>query len=134
MNLALLLLSSCSDVAAHLRHHTYPPGFRYVTQEQLDSSMWRLAHGVRGLREALREQPVDATRRAEIIQFLQMMDLAAKDLDAQGWPSNHPLVDAHLDALRADIAQARRAVEWNPPNYVLAGAVSGACMYCHDGL
>lgn len=133
MILAMLLLSSCGDVATNLRRHTYPPGFRYVTREQLDSSMWQLAHAVRGLREALREQPVDAKRRAEIIQLLQMMDLATKDLSSHGWPSNHPLVDANLDALRADIAQARRAVEWNPPNYVLAGAVSGACMYCHDG-
>ena len=125
------LACACSDFAARLRRHTYPPGFQYITREQLDSSMWQLAHAVQGLRTALREAPIDEARRAEISQLLAAMEVATKDLSAHGWPTNHPLVDANIDALHADIAQARRSVEGNPPNYVLAGAVSGACIYCH---
>jgi len=127
--------AACADLAASVRRHTYPPGFQYITREQLESNMWQLAQAVHGLRHALQDPtPIDAARRAEIQRLLRAMDLAARDLSAHGWPTNHPWVDANIDTLRADIAQAERSVAMEPPNYILAGAVSSACLYCHTGL
>ena len=36
-----------------------------------------------------------------------------------------------LRTLADDLRAARTAAEHDPPNYFLAGSVSGACLYCH---
>jgi hypothetical protein len=48
-----LQVSSCADIAARVRRHTYPPTFNYITDEQLRSTMWRLAYHSRELRELM---------------------------------------------------------------------------------
>jgi hypothetical protein len=125
-------LAACSGLTARVRRHTYPPSFNYITQEQLHSTMWQLAQAVNNLDHIIHEPGVmDQERRVEVARLLVLMERATGELGGHGWPSNHPLIDANLSAFRADIVNARRAVEGNPPSYVLAGSVSGACMYCH---
>ena len=131
--LALLCfaIAGCADVARRVRQYTYPPEFRYIERDQLRSAMWQLAYHSRELNRVMgitEKQPPD---RAEIVTHLQGMEQAAAGLDTSGWPSNHPLVDMNLPNFRRDIKLAREAVERDPPNYLLAGHVGGACVYCH---
>jgi hypothetical protein len=124
-------LLACSDLPARMRRHTYPPGFSYISREQLDSAMWQLARQVRDLDRLVREPPaIDAGRRAAILQVLTEMDRTTAGL-RQGWESSHPLIDADVDKLRDDVALARAAVAHDPPRYYLAGSIAGACLYCH---
>ncbi len=52
-------------------------------------------------------------------------------LDQSGWPTNHPNVDMNLPGFRRDLKFAREAVEHDPPNFLVAGPVIGACVQCH---
>ena len=132
---ALLLpqVLGCADFAGRMRQYTYPPTFRYITEEQLRSTMWRLAYHSRELRELMVSPDETAAHRSEILQHLRMMEQATIDLNRTGWPTNHPLIDANRSNLLRDIRTAHEAVN-RDPNFLLAGAVSGACAYCHPNL
>jgi len=133
--LTSLLVAACHGVSEQVRKVTYPPDFVYITRQQLDFTMWQLAKDVRELNALMRAPvPIDAQRRAAIVGHLTSMEEAAAALQSQpGWHSNQPLVDTNLRRFESDVARARHAVEAEPPNYYLAGFVSGACLYCHGG-
>ena len=130
---ALLALqaSSCADTAAWVRRYTYPPTFHYITDDQLRSTMWRLAYHARELRELMASPEETVAHRSKVLQQLEGMEQTAVDLNRTGWPTNHPLVDANRSNLLRDIRMAQAAIRREPPNFLLAGSVSGACAYCH---
>ena len=127
-------LAACAGFSAGLRQYTYPPDFEYITQEQLRSTMWQLAKQVREL-QLLMLEPTSSNgqQRQKVSELLMTMEHTTSQLNTSGRPSNHPVIDRNLDALRRDIALARASVEKNPPNYFLVGSVTGACVYCHRG-
>ena len=129
---AVATLSACADFSARLRRYTYPPGFTYITEEQLRSTMWQLAKDIRQLERTVREPgQINDQRPAEIVKLLASMEDATAKLSREGFRSNHPLIDAHLPSFRRDISLARKGVEGVPPNYTLVGLLPGACIYCH---
>jgi hypothetical protein len=95
--------------------------------------MWRLAYHSRELRELMSSPEYIAARRADALQHLEGMERAILDLNRSGWPTNHPLVDANRSTFLRDIKIAREAISREPPNFLLAGPVAGACVYCHGG-
>jgi hypothetical protein len=123
----------CEGFAKWARQYTYPPDFRYITPEELHSTMWQLAYHSRELHRLMRLSGNPQLYRGEIIEQLQGMERATEKLDRSGWPTNHPLVDMNLANFRSDIRAAREAVEREPPNFLLAGPLTGACVYCHSG-
>ena len=88
-----------------------------------------LAHAANALPEVLEALECSI----EIIENLQAMERAAGQLDQSGWPTNHPLIDMNLTKFLRDIRFARESVERDPPNFLLAGPLMGACVYCHGG-
>jgi len=128
-----ILVGACSDVPAALRRHTYPPNFKYIDREQLQSTMWQLADTVHTLDRLMREPgPIDPTRRAQVRRLLGTMIADTHTLQAQGRPTNHPLLSENMEGFERDVAQALAGVEAEPPNYYLVGTVSGACLTCHS--
>ena len=107
-----------------------PPTFHYITDEQLRSTMWRLAYHSRELHDLMTHEAT-TSKRAEVLQHLRIMEQATLDLNRTGWPTNHPLVDAKRSNLLRDIKNAQEAVSRDPPSFLLAGTVAGACAYCH---
>ena len=93
--------------------------------------MWQLAYHSRELRELLATPEKTASNRADVMKHLQVMEQAVIELNRTGWPTNHPLVDANREKLLRDIRAAREAASREPPNFVIAGSISGACVYCH---
>lgn len=128
--LLVLQASSCANFGAWVRRYTYPPTFRYITDEQLRSTMWQLAYHSRELNDLMAREAF-ASQRAEVMQHLRLMEQAMLDLNRTGWPTNHPLVDAKRSNFLRDILNAQEAVSRDSPSFLLAGAVSGACAYCH---
>ena len=92
--------------------------------------MWRLAYHSRELHELMTRETT-ASQRAEVLQHLRMMEQATLDLNRTGWPTNYPLVDAKRSDFLRDIKNAQEAVCRDPPRFLLAGTVAGACAYCH---
>jgi len=116
-----------------LREHTYPPSFNYVSEEQLQSAMWKLADQAIRLDRMMRTANVgDEALQAQVIWLLTEMVFVTGELGPADWPSNHPRVSRNVAVFRRDLEAARRAVEVDPPNYFLAGFISGACVHCHE--
>lgn len=126
-----LQATSCANFAGQVRKYTYPPAFHYITDQQLRSAMWQLAYHSRELRVLMASPDETAVNRAEVLQHLRAMEQVMIDLNRTGWPTNHPMVDANRSSFLQDIRTAQDGVSREPPNFFLAGAVSGACAYCH---
>jgi hypothetical protein len=125
-------LSGCSDLARWVRQFTYPPEFRYVERDEVRGIMRVLAAHARAVNQLMmRQDDPPQEHRAEIAEHLRTMEQAAEKLDQSGWPTNHPQVDMNLPTFRRDLKSAREAIEHEPPNYLLAGPVTGACIRCH---
>jgi hypothetical protein len=127
----LLQVLGCADFAGWVRQYTYPPTFHYISTEQLRSTMWRLAYHSRELNQLLRSTGTIESHRKEILEHLGAMEQAATELNRTGWPSNHPLIDENRSNFLRDIKMAGDAIRREPPNFLLAGSVTGACIYCH---
>lgn len=95
--------------------------------------MWQLAFHSRELDRLIRSPETPLKNRSEILDQLVAMERAAEKLDRSGWPTNHPLIDMNLSNFRRDIRLAREAAERDPPNFMLASPLAGACVYCHGG-
>lgn len=129
--LGATLFAGCNP--AKIRRFTYPPDFKYLEHSQIESAMLKLARHVRSLDRILREPDPESTdQQTQVAKILRAMETTAAELDPGGQRSNHPLIDRNIKAFRQDIEMARRAAEHDPPNYFLAGTVSGACRYCHQ--
>ena len=131
--LIALALMGCADFARWVRQYTYPPEFRYLEGDEVRSTMRQLAFHSRELNRLIHASEGPQKQRNEMITHLRAMEEAAEKLDQSGWPTNHPLIDMNLPSLRRDIKFAREAIEREPPNFLLAGPVTGACVYCHGG-
>ena len=135
----LLAAIACASACAAtwptlLRRHTYPPDFRYVSQEQLRSSMWLLGRETLELRSVLADPTLsEETRRTRAQLLLGGMESTVQKIGPGQWSTNHSELRSGLQALESDIHLAREAVNHEPPSYFLAGSVSGACLYCHSG-
>jgi hypothetical protein len=127
-------LGCAPDGLERLRAHTYPPTFTYISDEQLRSTMWKLADHASQLDRLMRaSHDGGEALRAQVIWQLTEMDRAAAALGPTGWPTNHPRVSRNVETFRREVEAARHAAELEPPNYFLAGSVSGACVQCHAG-
>jgi len=116
-----------------LRGHTYPPSFNYISAEQMKSTMWALAGHAEELDQLMNESSEgDEALQAQVIRLLGEMDRDAQALGPGDWPSNHPRVSRNVESFRRELRDARRTAELDPPNYFLAGSVTGACVQCHE--
>jgi hypothetical protein len=95
--------------------------------------MWRLAEQVRWLDATLRDDArPEPERQRAVVGILDQIEAETRQLGSEGAVTNHPLLDKHVARLRDDIARARAGAASDPPRYALAGAVAGACIYCHE--
>lgn len=128
---ALAAASCTGELLGVVRTVTVPPEIAYVPRAEVRVGMRALAANSNDLSGLLRVaadgREID---RAAVVDRLRAMERAARGLGA-GWPTNHPMVTGRIDAFVEDVVRARTAVEHEPPRYVLAGMVAGACLYCH---
>ena len=129
---ALGSLACSGDPLEQLRAHTYPPSFTYIPEEKLHDTMWQLADGVSKLDRLMLEPPASGEAlQAAVLAELDAMQGSAVALGPTGWPTNHPGLSRNLGAFRDALRAARRDAALVPPNYYLAGSISGACTSCH---
>lgn len=127
------LVVACAHVASGVRQVTYPPDFRYITDDQLRSSMGRIAAGTARLDGLSRSPGGLAEHRDEVVATLLEMERIVSRLNPSDLPTNHPLLNANLERLRQDIQEARMAAQRDPPSLGRAEAVPGSCLICHAG-
>ena len=99
--------------------------------EATQGAMRELARKVAELDGTLRStRPLGPLDQDRVAVLLGDIDALAAELE-QLPPGAHPPL-SNLARLRADVQRARRAVTGEIPDYYFAGAVSGACVYCHS--
>lgn len=127
-----LALVACSDFAGTVRQVTYPPGFTYVSREELDSRMHELGYELQQLDRALGpERDAIAEQQQQVIDILRNIARIAGSIEASEPGSNHPFLQNDMATFLATVRQARLAATSNPPRYYGAGRVSGSCTNCH---
>lgn len=128
-----LIAASCADFGKSVRAVTYPPDFHYIPKDHLDSAMWQMAAAVQDLDSTLRNDALgEPAKQERVLALLDQLRATSGHLGGGARSSNHPLLDRNVPRLTADIEAARLAASASPPRYALAGAVSGACIYCHS--
>ncbi len=137
--IAFLILFSTIFVACsasslkHIREHTYPPNFNYITSEQLHTTMSRLAQKVTKLDLIMNEiEEPGKIQTQEAVGILLEMEAMTASLGTEGWPSNHQEVSGHISEFRQELVAARRALLAQPPGFYLARTISEACAHCHE--
>lgn len=128
LSAVLLGLSGCSKVT----WNSYPPNLVYLDQSQVESSMRRLLLDVWTINDTFdTSETLSGYNREKIISTLRDMEAVADDLGAGAEMTNHLVIDNNIDDFKFAVQAARKAVETEPPNYYLAGQLSGQCLACH---
>ncbi len=132
---AALAVAACSGTwGERVRERTYPPSFRYISTQELHSTMAELAAYASRLDTLMQENEQGTPPpQAEVVSLLVAMERTAASLGPGDWPTNHPRVSRNIERFRAQVAAARRDAEQDPPSYYRAGVVTGACSHCHAG-
>ncbi len=128
LTLGIVLVTGC----AYVRKVTYPPDFVYLEDRKVVSAMadlnvdmWRIDDIIAN------SESIWPYQREEIIQLLRHMEDVADRLGAGTAVTNHLLIDQNIDLFKDDVRAARKYVQSDPPNYYLAGRLSGSCTACH---
>ncbi len=128
---------SCANDAQWVRQATYPPQFRYISDEEMASVMWRLAGRVHELERHLGDQlkregehsPPDVTA---LLASLARIEKEARRLDSQGRASNHPYLQPKLRDFLAIVERAKLDLQRDPPHFATVDEVWRACSECHE--
>ncbi|MEZ4270035.1 MAG: hypothetical protein R3C68_00910 [Myxococcota bacterium] len=123
-------LPACG-VATKVRRYTYPPEFHYIQRGEIHQAMHDISRTVRRLDEMLRLPVENGVDSQEVIMLLEQLQRSIASIKDEGDVSNRERVDAHLERFREDVSAALRGARAVPPNYFLAGSVTGSCRYCH---
>ncbi len=130
----VLFINGCQNgILENVRKVTYPPDFNYISQDKLSDTMHSFAWYTTLLDNSLRE-PAKVTReqRLSAIDILKKMEKLSMQLGTESLTSNHDIVSFNIDAFRQSIIEAREGLQQSPPNYYLAGRLSGYCVNCHS--
>lgn len=130
--LAAILLVMGALACTQVRETTYPRNFTYMPRDEVRDTMRAIAVQVNALDDTLRAEAMDPAEKQEsVTQLLTAIEGAASSLQGSSDATNHWLLDENLGRFLADVRQARQAAQAEPPSYMLAGNVTGACRYCH---
>jgi hypothetical protein len=130
----LLVVSACQNGALEtVRKVTYPPDFNYISEQKLTSTMQSFAWYTTLLDNYLRDtSKVTREQLLESIRILEKMEKLSLQLGTETLSSNHDILSFNIDAFRNSIIEARKGLQQNPPNFYLAGSLSGYCLNCHS--
>ncbi len=126
----LPLLAGCAET--QVKMHTYPADMVYIEDSEVENAMLRLSKYIWSMNDIFDSQEhIAGYNREMILELLENMEKEALTLGAGSRQTNHLLIDENIEDFRADVRNARKAIEAVPPNYYLAGRLSGSCLACH---
>ena len=125
---SLLMIGGCAEI----RKLTYPREITYIGQSELESAMQRMAVAMQRLDTLVGSGSIDDTGHRQVLGQLDAIDQIASELSGGTTPTNHLVLDEHIEEFIADVAKARLMAQASPPNYYYAGRLSGSCSGCHQ--
>ena len=131
--LAVAFLTGCSSGGGGFPRIANPPAFDYADGAQLRSQMHQLAFQLQQLDMTLAaDRERDRNSRDEVINHLRNIERIGNDLREGDMSRNHIFLRNDMATFLSTVNRARMSAENNPPNYYMAGRVSGACVNCHQ--
>jgi hypothetical protein len=125
-----MFLPGCEEFPG--RSRSPAPDFDYLGQQKVQSTMSELAGTVNELDRIMRRHDgIDRDEHRRVVALLRKIESLIDALTPEE-RAGHPLLESELGKLERDVRRALETVEWTPPNYYFAGAISGACVYCHS--
>ena len=76
-------------------------------------------------------ESISSENQAQILDLLTSINKTTESLLVGNRDTNHLVIDDHMDQFRSDVYAAIRGAKANPPNYFVAGQISGSCIACH---
>ncbi|MDP6979570.1 MAG: hypothetical protein QF570_13370 [Myxococcota bacterium] len=133
---ALVAFVGCTEMMGTMRRATYPPSFRYISNAELESVMWRLAGRVHELERlttggAAGEEGA-APNVPAIARVLERIEHEARALESEGGGSTHPYFSEQLHTFLGHVQHARASLRHDPPVITSADEVWRACAGCHN--
>lgn len=131
--LTLAFLTGCSSGGGGFPQIANPPPFDYADGTELRSQMHRLAFELQQLDMALTSgMERDRNSQDEIVSHLGNIANIGDDLRQGDMSTNHTFLRNDMANFLSTVNRARMAAQNNPPDYYMAGRVSGACVNCHQ--
>jgi len=127
-------ISGCADgeLTAMIRKVTYPPDFKYVTGAELRSNMNKMAYQVQLLDSALiANEATPESQQKKVLDALKKIEKISSSLQAGDAGSTHPFLQDYMPYFVSGVSLARHNASLNPPDYYLAGRITGGCVNCH---
>lgn len=130
--IAVLFASAVLGGCAEIRKATYPPDFVYLENQEVRTSMQKMAISIGKLDRILSDpEHQSANKKEEVNAELSNIEIISRSLNTGGKESNHPLIDQHMENFRDKLSMARSAAQADPPDYYPAGRLVGQCQGCH---
>lgn len=136
MNFILLgLLMCCLMFAACYRGgpaFIYGPDITYIDDDhEVANSMRGMSVLIGRLNQTLSSLELqDDEKQKKVIQILSKINDVGDHLRASSL-NNHPQMEQNIDAFRRSLRNALEDASDHPPNYYLAGTITGSCSSCH---
>lgn len=130
--LAFMMTLFVSAGCVQVGMRTYPPNMVYLDDQQIGSAMQRLNTRMWTINDIFdSHEYISSYNRERIIALLEQIEQEAVQLGAGTQKTNHLFIDDNIDQFKYNVEAARKAVVAEPPNYYLAGRLSGSCIACH---
>ncbi|MEX1197377.1 MAG: hypothetical protein WEB57_05905 [Pseudohongiellaceae bacterium] len=132
--LALALLSGCNSSDTGVPDTAEPPPFEYDAAFEFRTQMHRLAFALQelDLELRMREMEDDPYTQEEVIRNLRQIERIVSELRDSEISTSHAFLRGEMASFLNTANRARTAAERNPPEYYMAGRVSGGCINCHQ--
>lgn len=133
LGLLSVFLVSCSNSGeAGFPQIASPPPFDFIDGEDLRSRMHQLAFELQRLDVALMTgESGDTFEQQQIVQTLQNIERIASLIRENELSVRHTFLSDDMAGFISTVSRARKSAESNPPQFYMAGRVSGACVNCH---
>lgn len=127
----VLLVTFVITGCAELRKVTYPADFKYLERSDVRSTMAEFGRRIWEMDGILADSTRALTERERVLEILDELESYAQSINPGGRPTNHLVIDSHIQQFIDSVKSARAAVDSNPPSFYRAGQLSGSCMACH---
>lgn len=130
--LAALLVSCGNSGGAGFPQIASPPPFDFVDGENLRSRMHQLAFELQRLDMTLMgADSGDMVEQQQVVQSLENIERLASVIRENELSVRHTFLSDDMAGFISTVTRARMSAESNPPQFYMAGRVSGACVNCH---
>ena len=131
--LLLVLVAGSISGCAQIRKVTYPQGFNYLEEGQVDKLMINMGESVNRLGLLVSDTSMsDNIKQQNIVAELSALQSIASRLSGGHEQTNQLFISDHIEQFISDVSTASMFAKTVPPNYSKADDLRNSCQECHQ--